>query len=263
MTATAIPRVPRGHYRFWHAARMEWIKLRSLRSTWWVLAVTVAGAIGIAVAVGVNTKDASADLTNNALAGISLGLLLIGVLGVLVMTGEYSSGMIRSTLAAIPNRPLLLAAKAAVFGAVALVVGEAAAFIAFFAGGAALPGTMTGPALGQPGVLRAVVLAGVGFCLVGRIGLGLGVIIRHTPAAIAVLVGGVYVLAQLVGAVANSVVGYLPISIVANSLSATRPMAEDQVHIHLLSPWAGLGMLCLYAAVALVVGGWLLARRDA
>jgi hypothetical protein len=135
---------------------MEWIKLRSLRSTWWVLAVTVAGAIAIAVAVGVNTKDAAADLTNNALAGISLGLLLMGVLGVLVMTGEYSSGTIRATLAAIPNRPLLLAAKAAVFGVVTLAIGEVAAFIAFFAGDAALPGTITGPALGQPGVLRAV-----------------------------------------------------------------------------------------------------------
>ncbi len=174
MTATSIPRVPRGHYRFSHVARMEWIKLRSLRSTWWVLAVTVAGAIAIAVAVGVNTKDAAADLTNNALAGISLGLLLMGVLGVLVMTGAYSSGPIRATLAAIPNRPLLLAAKAAVFGVVTLAIGEVAAFIAFFAGDAALPGTITGPALGQPGVLRAVVLGGAGFCLIGLIGLGLG-----------------------------------------------------------------------------------------
>jgi ABC-2 type transport system permease protein len=261
MTTTAIPRVPRGHYRFWHAARMEWIKLRSLRSTWWTLAVTVAGAIGIAVAVGANTEDAAADLTNNALAGSSLGLLLIGVLGVLVMTGEYSSGMIRATLAAIPNRPLLLAAKAAVFGTVALAVGEAAAFVAFFAGGVALPGTITGPALGQPGVLRAVVLAGVGFCLIGLIGLGLGAIVRHTPAAIAVLVGGVYVLAQVVGGLATAVIGYVPISIVANSLGAVKSM--DQGQVHFLSPWAGLGVLCLYAAVTLGVGGWLLARRDA
>jgi ABC-2 type transport system permease protein len=250
-----------GHYRFSHAARMEWIKLRSLRSTWWVLAVTVAGAIAIAVAVGVNTKDAAADLTNNALAGISLGLLLSGVLGVLAMTGEHSSGMIRATLAAIPNRPLLLAAKAAVFGAVALAAGEVASFVAFFAGGAALPGTVPAPALSQPGVLRAVVLGGAGFSLIGLIGLGLGAVIRHTPAAIAVLVGGVYVAAQIVGAAATWIVAYLPISIVANSLSATRPMGDGQIHI--LSPWTGLGMLSLYAAAALGAGGWLLARRDA
>jgi ABC-2 type transport system permease protein len=130
---------------------MEWIKLRSLRFTWWTLAITATGAIAIAIAVGANTKNASGDLTNNALAGISLGLLTMGVLGVLVMTGEYSSGALRSTLAAIPNRPLLLAAKAAVFGVAALVVGEAAAFTAFFAGGATLPGRVPPPVLCQIG----------------------------------------------------------------------------------------------------------------
>jgi len=249
-----------GRYRFPQVARMEWIKLRSLRSTWWVLAATVAGAVGIAVAVGVNTEDAAADLTNNALAGISLGLLLVGVLGVLVMTGEYSSGTIRTTLAAVPNRPLLLAAKAAVFAVVALVAGEAAGFIAFFAGGAALPAGIAGPSLGQPGVLRAVMLSGAGFCLVGLIGLGLGVMVRHTPAAIAVLVGGVYVVAQFVAVLTHSLMAYLPIAIVANSLTVVRPVAEDQVAF--LSPWAGLGMLCLYAAGTLGAGAWLLARRD-
>jgi len=254
MTTTTAAR---GRYHFSHVARMEWIKLRSLRSTWWALAVTVVGAIGIGVAVGVNTEDAAADLTNNALAGISLGLLVIGVLGVLVMTGEYSSGMIRATLTAIPNRPLVLAAKAAVFAVVALAVGEAGAFIAFFAGGAALPDRIPAPAFGQPGVLRAVIMTGAGFCLVGLIGLGLGAIIRHTPAAIAVLVVGVYIVSQIVGAAAHAVMGYVPISIVANSLSTTQPLPG------MLPPWTGLGMLCLYAAVTLGVGGWLLARRDA
>jgi ABC-2 type transport system permease protein len=261
MTTTAMPRVPHRHYRFAQAARMEWIKLRSLRSTWWALGVTVAGAIGVAVAVGVNTKDAAADLTNNALAGIALGLLLTGVLGVLAMTGEYSSGTIRATLAAIPNRPLVLAAKAAVFGAVALAAGEAAAFIAFFAGGAALPDRMAAPTLGQPGVLRAVALGGVGYCLIGLLGLGLGAIIRHTPGAIAVLVGGVYVLAQMVAGFAPAIMPYLPVSIVANSMTAVQPMAGVG-QVQFLSPWAGLGMLGLYAAVTLGAGAWRLASRD-
>jgi ABC-2 type transport system permease protein len=261
MTTTGMLGDPGGHYRFWHVARMEWIKLRSLRSTWWTLVVTAAGAIGIAIAVGANTRNPSGDLTNNALAGIVPGLLTIGVLGVLVITGEYSSGMIRATLAAIPNRPLVLAAKATVFGALTLAVGEAAAFIAFFAGGAALPGTIPPPTLGQPGVLRAVVLAGVGICLIGLIGLGFGAVIRHTPAAIAVLVGGVYVLAQFVAAFTRPIMGYVPIAIVGNSLSVVKPVGQGEVHF--LSPWAGLGILCLYAAVALGIGGWLLARRDA
>ena len=180
-----------GHYRFAEAARMEWVKLRSLRSTWWTLAVTIAAAAAIAVAVGVNTEDGAADLTNNLLAGISVGLLLTGILGVLTATGEHSSGTIRSTLAAIPNRPLVLAAKAAVFGAVALAAGEAAAFIAFAAGGAALPPAVPAPTLGQPGVLRAVVLGGAGYCLIGLLGVGLGAVVRHTPAASAALLSRV------------------------------------------------------------------------
>ena len=126
MTAITA-RVPSGRYRFRHVARMEWIKLRSLRSTWWTLVITVAGAIAIGVTVGINTRNANSDLTNNALAGIIPALLLTSVLGVLTMTSEYSSGLIRSTLAAAPSRWRLLAAKAAVFGGMALVVGEAAA----------------------------------------------------------------------------------------------------------------------------------------
>jgi ABC-2 type transport system permease protein len=260
MTTTTIT-MP-GRYRFTDAARMEWVKLRSLRSTWWTLAVTIAAAAGIAVAVGVNTEDGSADLTNNALAGISVGLLLTGILGVLTATAEHTSGTIRSTLAAIPNRPLVVAAKAAVFGTVALAAGEAAAFVAFFAGRAALPAGIAGPALGQPGVLRAVVLGGAGYSLIGLLGLGLGTVVRHTALAVGLLVGGVYVVAQLGAALAPVLMPYLPIAIVANSLSVVQPeMAIGDVHF--LSPWAGLGVLVLYAAVALGAGAWLLAERDA
>jgi ABC-2 type transport system permease protein len=177
---------------------MEWIKLRTLRSTWWTVGIAVAGAIASGVAVGLNTKNASDDLTNNVLAGLIPGLLLSGVLGVLVMTSEYSSGMIRATLAAIPDRPLLLAAKA-VFAVVSLAAGEVAAFGSFFAGAAALPQAIAAPTLGQPGVLRAVALSGTCFCLIGLLGLGLGAIVRHSPAAVGVLVGGVYVLALAAG----------------------------------------------------------------
>jgi len=263
MTAGAVPR---GHYRFRHVARMEWIKLRTLRSTWWTLGITVAGAIAIGVAVGLNTKNASGDLTNNALAGMVPGLLLAGVLGVLVMTSEYTSGMIRATLAAVPDRPLLLAAKAAVFAAVSLAAGEAAAFVSFFAGGASLRHGIPAPALGQPGVLRAVVLSGASFCLIGLLGLGLGAIIRHSPAAIGVLVGGVYVLAQVIGAVAHGARPYMPVLIVGNSISTTKPVSCGGAAAQCpqpLSAWTGFGLLCLYAGVALAAGGWVLARRDA
>jgi ABC-2 type transport system permease protein len=265
MTAITA-RVPAGRYRFRHVARMEWIKLRSLRSTWWTLVITVAGAIAIGVTVGINTRNANSDLTNNALAGIIPALLLTSVLGVLTMTSEYSSGLIRSTLAAAPSRPRLLAAKATVFGAMALVVGEAASFISFFAGGAALSHGISAPALTQPGVLRAVLLSGLSFGLIGLIGLGLGAIVRHSGAAIAVVVGGVYVLPTIMASAAHGLGVYMPIIIIGNSLTTTKPEAcpaQGGQCPHFLSAWAGLGLLGLYAAVALAIGCWLFARRDA
>jgi len=261
------PRVPAGRYRFRHVARMEWIKLRTLRSTWWTLAITAAGGAVMAVVIGLNTISRGADLTNNVLAGVVPGLLLIGVLGVLVMTSEYTSGMIRATLAAAPRRPLLLAAKAAVFGAVSLVAGEAASFLAFLAGRAAFRHGISAPALSQPGVLRAVLLGGASYCLIGLLGLGLGAIIRHTAAAIAVLAGGVYLIAQFIGAAIHALAAYMPILIIGNSLTTTKPQLCEGLAAaqcpHFLPPWAGLAVLSLYAAVALAVGCWLLVRRDA
>jgi ABC-2 type transport system permease protein len=262
---TLTTAVPSGRYGLRDVLAMEWIKLRSLRSTWWTLAVTVAGAVALAAAVGAATKDATGDLTNNVLAGVSVGLLLTGVLGVLTMTGEHSSGLIRCTLTAVPDRRLVLVAKAAVFGGVALAAGEVASFVAFTAGTVTLPRAISAPALGDPGVLRAVLLSGAGYALIGLIGLGLGAIIRHTAAALGVLVGGVYVLGQAVAAVAHPLMPYVPVSIVANSLAVTRPIAcrPGEPCADFLSPWAGLGVLALYAAVTLAIGGWLLTRRDA
>jgi len=256
MTTTAV-RTDR--YSFRQVAGMEWIKLRSLRSTWLTLALTVAAAGGVGAAVGANTNDVSnhPDLTNNVLGGIAPGLLLIGVLGVLCMTSEYTSGMIRATLAAAPNRPLLLTAKSAMFGAVALAIGEAASSTAFLAGSLTMPGRIPAPSLGQPGVLRAVLMSGAAYCLIGLLGLGLGAVIRHSAAALAVLVGGVYVAGQFAAVSAHQLQAFVPVLIVGNSLSTTKRLEGT------LSPWVGLGVLSLYTAVALGVGGWLLMRRDA
>jgi ABC-2 type transport system permease protein len=176
---------------------------------------------------------------------------------VLVMTSEYSSGTIRSTLAAIPRRPLLLTAKASVFGLVALAAGELVTFGDFLAGAAFVRTGVPRPALSQPDVLRAVVLSGAYLCLIGLIGLALGAIIRHGAAAVAAILAVVFV-APLVGLAATSAGKFLPELIYANSLGATKPVAGFT-----LSPWAGLGIIAAYAAVLLIVSGWLLARRDA
>jgi hypothetical protein len=258
MTVNAVPatRVPPGRYRFGQAARMEWIKLRTLRSVKWALLVALAGMIGIGIASGFNTRNPRGDVTSNILAGGALGSLVFAVLGVLVMTSEYSSGTITATLAAIPRRPLVLAAKASVFGVVALATGELVTFAGFLAGAAFVRAGVPHPALSQPTVLRAVALSGGYLCLIGLTGLAVGVIVRHGAAAIAAVVVLMFV-APLAGLAATPAGKFLPELIYANSLGATEPVSGFT-----LSPWAGLGIIGGYAAVLLTVGGWLLARRD-
>ena len=256
-------------YGFRSVARMEWLKLRSVRSTAWVLLVFAAGMIGLAIVVIAHQdwatmsapSRASFDPTNNSFAGLAIGQLALGVLGVLAITAEFSSGMIRATLAAVPRRPLLLAAKAAVVGAVALAAGEILAFAAFAVGEAVLRSPAPHATLGQPGVLRAVLMGGAYPALIALIGLGLGAIIRHTAGAICAVVGILFVLPLILlplgYSIQNSVGQFMPMLIAENSLTAVKPMS------HALSPGVGLAVLCSYAVAALAVGGWLLARRDA
>lgn len=200
---------------------------------------------------GVRARERGAGLKKVSRRRIADGL------GVLVITGEYSSGAIRSTLAAVPTPPLLLAAKAGVFGLVTLVAGEVVTFVAFFTGRLALDTAVPRPALGDPGVLRAVVLSGAYLALVGLIGVALGAVVRHTAAAVGTLVGVLYVVpALLAGLTGVTVAKYFPTMIAGSSLAVSKPVADC------LSPWTGFAVLCLYVAGALGVGGWLLVRRD-
>jgi ABC-2 type transport system permease protein len=270
MTAVTLTREqPRDRYGFRALATSEWLKLRSVRSTWWTLLVFAAGMIGIAILVlshqhwaSMNAADrASFDPTNDSYAGLALGQLAVGVLGVLAITTEFSSGLIRATFAAAPRRPLVLAAKTAVVGAVALVAGEILAFAAFAAGEAVLSAPAPHATLAQPGVLRAVLMAGAYPALVGLIGLGLGAVIRHTAGAISALVGVLFVLPLILvplgTSIQNSIGQFMPMIIAENSLTAVKPVP------HSLSPGLGFGVLCLYAVAPLAIGGWALARRDA
>ncbi len=157
-----------GSYGFRAVARMEWQKLRTVRSTWYIVAAFAVAMIGLAMLAAshenyaqMSAADrASFDPTYDAFfLGLVVGQLLLGVLGVLAITTEFSSGMIRATFAAAPRRPLVLAAKAAVLGAVTLAAGELSAFAAFFAGQAMLKAPAPHAMLGQSGVLRAVLMA--------------------------------------------------------------------------------------------------------
>jgi ABC-2 type transport system permease protein len=239
-----------GHYSFRTVAQMEWLKLRSVRSTWWTLLVFAAGMVGLAILVMRGQQhNASFDPTNDS------------VLGVLAVTSEFSSGMIRATFAAAPRRPLVLAAKAAILASVTLVAGEIMAFVAFGVGQAVLKSQFPHAALGQPGVLRAVLMAGAYPALIGLIGLGLGAIIRHTAGAISAVVGVLFVLPLILvplgTSIQNAAGQFMPMLIAENSLTAVKPVA------HSLSPGVGFALLCGYAVAALAAGGWALARRDA
>jgi ABC-2 type transport system permease protein len=257
-----------GGYNMSTVAKMEWHKLRSVRSTWYILAIFAAGMIGLAVVVlasanhaEVSAADrASFDPTNNSFGGLLLGQLLLGILGVLAITTEFSSGMIRATFAAVPRRRLVLAAKAAVLGTVTLVLGEILAFAAFFAGQAALRAPLPHAALGQPGVLRAVLMAGAYPALIALIGLGLGAIVRHTAGAICAVVIVLFLLPLVIaplGASVRTAVRFLPEQMAVMSLTAVKPVA------HSLPPALALGLLCAYALAALAAGALALARRDA
>jgi hypothetical protein len=242
--------------------RMEWRKLRTIRSTWWILLVFAAGLVGVAVMdadMGPAQPAPSYDPTQNALGGLAIAQLVIGILGVLMLSSEFASGSIRATFAAVPRRGRVLAAKATVLAAATLAAGEALAFAAFAAFQIAAKHGVPHASLGQPGVLRAVLLAGAYPCLIGFIGLGLAAVIRHTAGAISAIVGVLFVLPLVLLPLGwhSDAIKFLPWMIAVNSLAAVKPVANS------LSAGTGLAMLCLYAAAALAAGGWALLRRDA
>ena len=245
-------------YGFRNVVAMEWIKLRALRSARWALGGGMAATVALGVVAGYNTRNAAGDPTSNVLAGVALGQVIAGVLGVLAMTSEYSSGLIRVTFAAVPRRSLVLGAKAFTWGLTFLVLGEIAVFASFLLGIAMLRSSVPHPSLGDPTVLRAVAATGGYLALTGLTGLGIGTILRHSAAAVATLVGGLFVLPVITGAAAHVTGKFMPELIAGNSLAAVKP-----VQGFTWSPWLELGIVALYPLLLLAAGSWLLERRDA
>jgi ABC-2 type transport system permease protein len=277
MTAVATepprrrPAPPSRAQLFRAALRSEWTKLASVRSTMWSLLVTVAIIVGLGAlfcAARVSRWDhldpgeqIGFDPAGFSLNGIFLAQLAIGVLGVLVMSSEYATGQIRATFGAIPQRRLVLAAKAVVFAVVVVVVGLVACVSAFAIGQAIFTAKHAGVSLGDPGVARAVAGGAVYLGLIGLMGLGLAAILRRTAGAIATLVGVLLVLPILVSFLPSpwndDITKYLP----GQAGSALFQVVQRDSNG--LSTWAGFAVVCAYAAVALVVGAVLVDRRDA
>ena len=247
--------------------RSEWIKFWTLRSTWAVLGAAVVGMLVLAVVVAYNTRHLTSNLQANDIApsstlqGYFLGELLIGALGVLFVSGEYSTGMIRSTLVAVPRRLPVLWAKLVVFVTITAVSMITVSIVAFVSAQALLSHYRTGFSLSDPGVLRVVIGTGVYLTLVGMIGAALGWIVRSTPGALVTYFALVLVLPLLFGdALGNwgkEVAQFLPGQAGA-SFSTSIPESS-----YSLSPWVGLLVLAGWVAVALAIAAGVLRRRDA
>lgn len=265
----AVPRVPLdevgGPVTQARVIDSEWLKFRTLRSTWAVLGAAVLGMLVLGTVIAYNTRhlaglapeDAAASGT---LQGYYLGQLLIGALGVLFVTGEYSTGMIRSTLAAVPRRQPVLLAKVVVFTLVVGVAMTAASFGAFLLAQEVLSHYRGGYSLSDPGALRVVIGTGVYLTLVGLLGAALGWIIRSTPGALVGVLGLILVVpvlfSELLGNWGRHIAEYLP-TVAGSSFSTSvrQPLT--------LSPWLGLAVMAAWVVVGLVIASVQLGRRDA
>lgn len=259
---------------FIHVMAAEWTKIRTVRSTVWTLILFLVITIGLTALFtffivnawnGPHAAERDATIIRDPVsfvlgAGLNLGQLTLCVLGVLVISTEYSTGVIRASLLAVPRRLPMLAAKTIVLAAVVLVVSEIVSFSSFFVGSALLHSKVQ-VSLSDNNVLRAVIGAGLSLTALSLLSMAIGALIRHTAGAIATAIGVAFVLPILGRLLPDSwgahVNAYLPDQ--AGSVIAVAHAGPDQ----LLSAWEGFGVLCLWTAVLLGVGAYLLKRRDA
>jgi ABC-2 type transport system permease protein len=268
--AAHIPSAVRGRAGFGGVLRSELTKLKTVRSTWWTLLTLMVISIGFSVLIcavtNANWKSLSAssratfDATSTSLGGIGfLGPLVIAVLGALVITSEYSTGMIRTSLTVMPRRSQVFWAKAVVFGLVTLVLAVVASFVSFFLGQALL-GTHSA-SLSHPGTLRAIVGTAMYVTLCGLLAYGVGVILRHTAGTITLVVGVLFVLPIIVALFPSSwhdaIVRWLPTS-AGNAISTTVGTND-----HMFSAWGEMAVLGVYVVAILIAGAMLFRTRDA
>lgn len=247
----------------------EWTKLRSVRSTYWTAAVAVLASIGLGIVICARTAyninhgqedPKGLDATLTSLNGLYIAQVAVGILGVLTISSEYGTGMIRATLCAVPQRRTMLAAKGAVFALVTLVAGEILSFTAFGIGQALLASAHVGVSLHDPGVLRATIGGGLYLTAVGLLGFGIGALVRHSAGGLSAFFAVLFALTAITDLLPtnwrNVVINYLPVNAGNQIFNVLRPHGA-------LAPWAGFGVLCLYALVAISAAAVLIERRDA
>jgi ABC-type transport system involved in multi-copper enzyme maturation permease subunit len=269
-SAAVPPRaVARGRVTQGRVLQAEWTKLWSLRSTRWSLLAAVVAMAGLGVLICAVQMSRWSHLTlqerldfkpiETSLGGVNLAQLAIGVLGVLIISGEYSTGMIRSSVMAVPRRLPVLWAKIGVFSAVTFVLMLVSSLVAFLASQAILTSHHVNVGLGAPNALRAVVGTALFLTVLGILCVAIGSLVRNSAGGISAFVGVLFVLPGIVSILPNSLgrsIGpYLP----SNAGAAiTNAVPEPQ----LLAPWAGFGLFCGYTAVAVVAAAFMFLRRD-
>jgi ABC-type transport system involved in multi-copper enzyme maturation permease subunit len=258
--------VARGKVTQARVIHSEWIKLRTLRSSGLTFLGAVVAMIGFGALLSAVTAsrwsnlppDAAANPAQVSLRGFFLAQLIVGVLGVLVISGEYATGMIRASLAAVPKRLPVLWAKALVFTAATWVLMTVSTLIAFFVGQALLGSH--GTSLGAAGVTREVLGTALYLTVVGLCGVAIGALIRNTAGGIATLFGVLLIVPVLMEALPSSwsdpINQYLP----SNAGQAVMALHQQP---HTLAPWTGFAVFCGYAVLALAGAAVALKRRDA
>ena len=255
------------------ALRAEWTKLRTLRGTPWLLAAVVALTVAVsgaaAAAVACPAGGCSVDPARTSLTGIYLGQAVAAILGVLVISSEYSTGMIRATFTAMPRRTTVLAAKAAIIGSLMLAAGTIAVAGSLLAGRVLLTGHGFTPAHGYPGltladgpVLRAAAGSVLYLALIALLSLGIATIVRDPAPAIGTVLGLLY-LDPIIAAVLHGAHWHNVIERYAPMTAGLAIQATIGLRGLPIGPWAGLGVLAVWTAAALLAGGLLLRLRDA
>lgn len=252
---------------FRHVLDAEWTKIRTVRSTVWTLIALVVASVGITALI---TSLAAADIASGEAGespgsfvtyGVMFGQVAAAVLGVLVATSEYSSGMIRTTLAATPRRWSIVAAKGLVLGSMLFVLGTLTTFASYFVGNFFLDREGIGLALSDPGVLRALVGGGLYLAMLGIFGFATGLLLRHTAAAVTTVIALIFVVGNVVMLIPGTVGEWLT-KLMPGNAGSEIAMVES-FNPMLLEPWVGFAVFAGETALLLAVAGALFTRRDA